>query len=228
MFVDLVPRSPSPLHARSRITRTFRKNGNVWQIYRYRWTLIVRSGVLAENRDFPFFFNFDYFRSIEIPRVQKLFSFFERNCTDATQPLALRLSRSLRKSRHVDYEVRCASRYLVGIYVCHDSLLLGSQLIRIRLEPATGNSQKLSLKHTVLPNVKFSTLNFTVPSSRRNRRAVWVWSRISTLNITALCYLLIHSKNLHVNIYLDGRITRMNCRANFDHYSSAKIAMLSS
>lgn len=124
--------------------------------------------VFAENRNFSLLlFSFLTLAISTVSEfrtwVRKLLSF----PTKLHRPsrLALRLSRSLRKSRHVDYEVRCAARYLVGIYVCHDSLLLGSQLIRIRLEPTTGNNRELSLKHTTLPNIKFSTLNFTTPLS---------------------------------------------------------------
>lgn len=70
-------------------------------------------------------------------------------------------SRSLRKSRHVVYEVRCTARYLVGIYVCHDSLLLGSQLIYV-----LGSSRRqviarsLSLKYDQLQifHIKFPPL----------------------------------------------------------------------
>jgi len=109
---------------------------------------------------FFFFLNFGYFCRVGISNLSAKTSFVLHETAPAQPPA---LSRSLRKSRHVDYEVRCAARYLVGIYVCHDSLLLGSQLIRIRLEPTTGNSREPSLKHTALSNVKFSTLNFTIP-----------------------------------------------------------------
>ena len=119
---------------------------------------------------FYFFFNFNYFCPVGISNLSAKTSFVPHDTAPA-QSLVLHLSRSLRKSRHVDYEVRCAVRYLVGIYVCHDSLLLGSQLIRIRLELTTGNSRESSLKHSTLPNIKFSILNFTI--SPLGRADVW-------------------------------------------------------
>lgn len=112
---------------------------------------------------------FQLCQNFELKREKTSFIPYE---TAPAQPLASQLSRSLRKSRHVGYEVRCATSYLVGIYVCHDSLLLGSQLIRIRLESTTGNSWELNRKHIALPSFKFSALNFAAPLLG-DKCAVW-------------------------------------------------------
>lgn len=168
MFVDLI--FPPSLSARSQITRTtFCEGGNISLI---NWSLSMNIDWSWNGRFATLHFTlFQLCQNFQLKREKTSFILHE---TAPAQPLPPRLSRSLRKSRHVGYEVRCATRYLVGIYVCHDSLLLGSQLIRIRLESTTGNSWELSLKHTALLSFKFSALNSgaSLLSDKRDRKSV--------------------------------------------------------
>lgn len=137
---------------------TFRQQVNRYQ--RTRWFCRVRSRWMARAATIlPFCRNFEL----------KCENFFRESAPPRNRASTRLYLAPSGKADTSGREVRCTTRYLVGIYVCHDSLLLGSQLIRIRLEPTTGNSREPSLKHAELSSFKFSALNLAAPPFGRGR-----------------------------------------------------------
>lgn len=171
MFTELALHSSPPL-TRSRITRiTFR----VWPLAFRRKTWRYRTLVNLLSQDSRFLrkqtaaaYTLRYTFAPSKFEIKSVNTFFVPTFESDIIPVRLAPAG---KADASGYKVRCATRYLVEIYVCHDSLLLGSQLIRIRLEPTTGNSLELGLKHTALSSFKFSILNITIFPPRQDHRA---------------------------------------------------------